>query len=210
LTTGTYPAGLAAVDLDRDGKLDLVVANYESNTASVLLNISNHTPPASVTPVAGTPQSAALNTAYATAFSAIVRRGASNPIPAAPSPSPARSAGASGSSAGSGISTQVLTNPSGVATAPTFTANGAAGSFSVIARAGSATASFLLTNTAGNSPAFTSAPPPNETINLAYSYTVTAIGTPAPTFSAAANSLPPGLALNSISGLISGTPNTIG
>jgi hypothetical protein len=210
LVTGTYPAGIAVADLNRDGKPDLIVANYESNTASVLLNTANYAPPASVTPVSGTPQSAALNAAYATAFSAVIRDNASNPIPFTPVTFTAPASGASGSFAGSGISTQVMTNASGVAIAPTFTANGTAGSFSVVARAGTVSGAFWLTITAGNSPAFTSAPPPNGTVNLAYSYTATASGAPGPTFSAAANSLPPGLALNSISGLISGTPRTTG
>jgi hypothetical protein len=208
--SGTYPAGVAAADLNRDGKPDLLVANYESNTVSVMLNTANYTPPASVTPVAGTPQSASLNAVYATAFSAIVRDSASNPLAGTAVSLTAPSSGASGTFTGSGTVVQVMTNASGVATAPRFTANGTAGSFSIIARAGMASATFALTNTAGNSPAFTSAPPTNGTINLTYSYTASASGTPTPTFSAVANSLPPGLALNSISGLISGTPNTIG
>jgi hypothetical protein len=34
--TGRYPVSVAIADLDRDGKLDLAVANLGSNTVSVL------------------------------------------------------------------------------------------------------------------------------------------------------------------------------
>ena len=39
-SVGTYPDGIAIGDLDRDGKPDLAVANYNSNTVSVLRNTS--------------------------------------------------------------------------------------------------------------------------------------------------------------------------
>ena len=208
--TGTYPAGIAAADLNRDGKLDLVVANYQSNTVSVILNASTYVPPASVTPLGGTPQSAAVNTAYGTALSALVRDNGSNALQGTPVTFVAPASGASGTFSGGATAAQVVTNASGIATAPPFTANSVGGSFSVVARAGTVSGLFALTNTVGASPAFTSAPPPNGTINLAYSHSVTASGAPPPSFSVVANSLPPGLAFNGTSGLISGTPNTIG
>ncbi|TMH06184.1 MAG: hypothetical protein E6H67_06865 [Betaproteobacteria bacterium] len=57
---------------------------------------------------------------------------------------------------------------------------------------------------------FTSSPPPNGVFNLAYSFGVTASGTPAPTFSVPANALPPGLGLQSVAGVISGIPSASG
>jgi hypothetical protein len=47
---------------------------------------------------------------------------------------------------------------------------------------------------------------PSGSVGSAYSYTYAASGTPAPTFAVTSGSLPPGLLLNSTSGLLSGTP----
>jgi RHS repeat-associated protein len=47
-------------------------------------------------------------------------------------------------------------------------------------------------------------------VSAAYSFTVAASGTPAPTFSVLPNSLPTGLSLNGTSGLLAGTPSTQG
>jgi VCBS repeat-containing protein len=59
-------------------------------------------------------------------------------------------------------------------------------------------------------PAITSAPPPAfVNINASYNHTFTATGSPIPTFSVTAGSLPPGLTL-SPSGLLTGAPTTPG
>jgi len=58
-------------------------------------------------------------------------------------------------------------------------------------------------------PVITSGPPPGGTVNAPYSFTVTATGVPAPTFSVV-GTLPPGLSLNPTTGVISGTPTTQG
>jgi uncharacterized delta-60 repeat protein len=59
-------------------------------------------------------------------------------------------------------------------------------------------------------PVFTaSTPPASATAGAVYSYTFTATGSPAPTFTKASGVLPPGLALSS-GGVLSGTPTTTG
>ncbi len=57
----------------------------------------------------------------------------------------------------------------------------------------------------GTRPVMTNCPPPVPTRNQAFSYTVTASGSPAPVFTRSSESFPDGITLNS-SGLISGTP----
>ncbi|CAF1187603.1 unnamed protein product [Rotaria magnacalcarata] len=42
-STGSNPNTLKAVDVNGDGKLDIIVANYDSNNVGVLLNIGNGT-----------------------------------------------------------------------------------------------------------------------------------------------------------------------
>lgn len=53
-------------------------------------------------------------------------------------------------------------------------------------------------------------PPTTATVGQPYSFTYTASGTPAPTFSVSSGALPPGLSLNSTTGVLSGTPTTAG
>ncbi len=74
--------------------------------------------------------------------------------------------------------------------------------------AGTATQNFSIT--INQVPAFTSsAPTATSLINTAYSFTVTASGTPAPTFSVTAGALPTGLTLSS-AGAITGTATASG
>ncbi|HEU5001361.1 MAG TPA: putative Ig domain-containing protein, partial [Actinomycetota bacterium] len=62
----------------------------------------------------------------------------------------------------------------------------------------------------GTAPAFSAdTPPATATVGSAYSYTFTASGSPAPTFSVASGALPAGLAL-SAAGVLSGTPTVTG
>lgn len=60
------------------------------------------------------------------------------------------------------------------------------------------------------SPTITSAGPTAGTAGTPYSYTVTASGTPTPTYSITGGTLPTGLGLDATSGVISGTPTTPG
>ena len=96
---------------------------------------------------AGTPQSATVNTAFATALSATLTESgnAQNGILVTFT---APLSGSSGTFPGSSSIAVVSTNGTGDASAPTFTANGTAGSYNVVASigAGQPTATFALTN----------------------------------------------------------------
>jgi len=61
-------------------------------------------------------------------------------------------------------------------------------------------------------PSFTSGnnPPATADLGAAFSYLFVATGQPAPTYAVSSGSLPPGLSLNVVSGLLSGSPKTAG
>src|SRR5487761_697391 len=104
---------------------------------------------AAITATSGTPQSAAINTAFAQLLAATVTDSGGNPVSGVTVTFAVPSTGASGSFAG-GVTTAV-TNASGVATSAVFTANGTVGSYTVIVTAAGVAVSskFSLTNTAG-------------------------------------------------------------
>ncbi|MCU1350636.1 MAG: repeat protein, partial [Acidobacteria bacterium] len=114
------------------------------NTAFALTNLA--TAPATIVAQAGTPQSATVNTAFATALQAKVTDGSNNPLSGVSVTFTAPASGASGTFSGSAT---VTTNASGIATAPAFTANATAGSYNVTATAGALNTTFALTNNAG-------------------------------------------------------------
>ena len=64
--------------------------------------------------------------------------------------------------------------------------------------------------TVTSSPEITSAAPPSGQVGSAYSHTVTATGSPTPTYSVTSGSLPPGVTLDTATGAISGQPTTAG
>ena len=114
-------------------------------------NSSNfNTPAEAIAATSGTPQSAALNTAFAAPLVATVSMGGS-PVSGAFVVFTGPATGASGTFAG-GTSTETdTTNASGVATSSTFTANGTLGAETVTATVAgtTATANFSLSNTSG-------------------------------------------------------------
>src|SRR5207253_46310 len=102
-------------------------------------------PAAVITANAGTPQSATISTAFSTALQAKVTDAGNNPLAGVSVTFAAPASGASGTFAASAT---VVTNGSGIATAPALTANGTAGSYNVVASVGTLTANFALTNVA--------------------------------------------------------------
>jgi CSLREA domain-containing protein len=141
-----------------------LTANAKAGTYTVATTAPSVTTPASftltntagapggITATAGTSQSATVNTAFATNLKALVTDASGNPVPNATVTftAPALS-GPSGTFTGGGISITAQTDAAGTATAPTFTANTVAGSYTVTAGVGSvaSTADFALTNTPG-------------------------------------------------------------
>lgn len=127
-------------------------------------------PAASIAATGGTPQSAPINTAFASPLVATVRDAGNNPVAGATVTFATPATGARGTFAG-GLNTAV-TNASGVATSAVFTANGTAGAYAVVASVpGAATpATFALTNTAGSpaSIAATGGTPQGAPINTAF------------------------------------------
>jgi uncharacterized repeat protein (TIGR01451 family) len=131
-----------------------------------------------ISATAGTPQSTTINSAFATALQATITE-SGNPQNAIPVTFTAPGSGASGTFPGVSTTAIANTNSSGVATAPTFTANGTAGSYSVVASIGTAlpTATFALTNIkAATTTAVTSSPNPSS-LNQSVTFTATVSST---------------------------------
>jgi Fe-S cluster assembly iron-binding protein IscA len=105
---------------------------------------------ASIIATGGGSQAAAVSTPFATALQVTVMDTSGNLLPNLTVTFTAPASGASGMFANGTATTTAVTNSSGVATASAFTANGAAGSYSVTASVPGVitTASFSLTNTA--------------------------------------------------------------
>jgi hypothetical protein len=127
-------------------RIRATVASLTPTATGVLTVIAG--PPSVMAATAGTPQSAKVGNAFGTRLAATASDAAGNPVGGIVVTFTAPSAGASGSFQ-AGVNT-VVTNTSGVAVAPTFTANSVAGSYTVTATASGApsVATFELTNSA--------------------------------------------------------------
>lgn len=127
-----------------------VTATVQGTGLSTTFSLTNTaSAAASIAVNSGSPQSAAVNTAFGAPFSVIVKDSGGNPVSGAVVTFTAPGSGASGSFSG-GVN-QATTNTSGIATtAAAFTANGIAGSYTLTASIGGGlTTSFSLVNRPG-------------------------------------------------------------
>jgi protocatechuate 3,4-dioxygenase beta subunit len=132
----------------------LVVATIANGSSSALFSLTNTGPVTiSVTATGGTPQSATVGAIFATSLQATVKDSNNNPANGVTVTFAAPASGAGGTFSGSATVT-AITGATGIATAPAFTANSQAGSYSVLATVAGATsgATFSLTNNAASTP----------------------------------------------------------
>src|SRR5262249_55579267 len=108
-------------------------------------------PPATVATWAGTPQSTAASTNFQVALAAVVRDANTNGVSGVTVTFTAPGGSVAGASFGGSATATAVTNASGTAVAPTLTANGIGGTYSVTATVAgvSGAANFSLTNTGG-------------------------------------------------------------
>jgi P pilus assembly chaperone PapD/pimeloyl-ACP methyl ester carboxylesterase len=161
LTVSVSPSGLSTGPHNGAITVSASGATNSPQTISVALMVSGTSGlAASITATAGGGQIAMLNAPFSTALQATVYDSLGNPVPNVVVTFTAPSSGASGTFPGPSFIAAVTTNSSGVATAPTFTANGTPGQYDVTtAVAGvNQSASFPLTNTSAAPPPPSGAP----------------------------------------------------
>jgi hypothetical protein len=146
-------ATFTGLSIDRSGTGYILSANggalpsVDSQPFNVTANAAN------ITAQAGTPQSTVINTAFNTPLQALVTDANHNPLTGITvvfTTQPTAGSQASATFAGGVTTVNAVTNASGIATTPTFAANGSVGSYKVIAtpNGASISASFILTNLA--------------------------------------------------------------
>ena len=183
--SGSFAGGVTTATTNASGVATAAVftANTTAGSYVVTASVSGVSTPAnfsltnlagaaaSITATVGTPQSATINTAFATQLQATVKDSFNNPVSGTTVTFTAPTSGASGTFAG-GVNT-ATTNASGVATAPVFTANSTTGGpYTVTASASGVgtTANYSLTNLAAPPASITATggTPQSATVNTAF------------------------------------------
>ena len=149
ITVTTAGSGVAAAAFTANSSTGgpyIVMASASGVATPANFSLTNNAAPAgTITATAGTPQSTTVNTAFSTALQVTLKDAGNNPVNGVTVTFTAPGNGASGTFAG-GIDT-AMTNSSGVAAAPSLTANGVTGGYTVTASAaGFTSAGFSLTN----------------------------------------------------------------
>ena len=148
-------------------------ADSSPNPACPASNVPN-----TLTLAGGSPQTASLDTAFAGNLQVALANTNGCPLTTSLAGVPvtfsAPARGASGAFAASGSSTLTVgTDASGMAAAATFSANGIAGSYTIIASSAFGSISFALTNSAAGIPAAPPPPPPpsqSATVSTRYKH----------------------------------------
>ncbi len=133
-------------------------------------------PPASITAAAGTSQSTIVNSSFTTALQAAVKDANNNPVIGVVVTFTAPSTGPSANFSGL-LTTSVMTNASGIATAPTLNANNQAGAYAILASTAGLSAAFALSNAVAPpaSIAASAGTPQSAAINTTFSTALQAI-----------------------------------
>ncbi|MGQ0630135.1 MAG: FG-GAP-like repeat-containing protein [Sporichthyaceae bacterium] len=217
-SVGDNPVSVIAADVDTDGDLDLATASAgTADSVSVLLNDPDATGPV-VSGVAVTPNQVAVGTA-AVALTATADEATTGGADIASASytidggAPAALAAADGT----------FDEPSEALTASIATGALVPGGHQVCVTAtdefdnvGDPMCTTLTVNAGGGGsppppPVLVGeSPPASAMVGSPYSYTFTSVAVPAPSFAVASGTLPPGLTLNSMTGVLAGTPTTAG
>jgi hypothetical protein len=150
-TTGAEPAALALADFNGDGEADVAVANFSSNTISVLPNaagpavtiaratavglILDDDSPAAIVPASGDNQTAILGATFADPLAVRVFNANGHAVQGVTVTFAAPFGGAGGTFSGGASSVTAITDANGLASAGAFASSATAGGFTVTAQA---------------------------------------------------------------------------
>jgi RHS repeat-associated protein len=143
VTTASLAIGSHAITAEYNGNLGFISGSLTGGQV-----VNSYGAPANITATGGVTQSAPPGGTFPNALQATVKDAFNNGVPGVLVTFTAPSSGPSGTFAGAGATCTVATGPTGIATAPAFTANGLFGSYQITATASgvSGSAAFDLSN----------------------------------------------------------------